>query len=90
MIGNKTILVSSILITSPMLYYYYASTIDKKIKNLENKINVLNIRYQELYENYAYVIDIFNQTQLKIDLEKNNNNEETNNNEDDVDKSLLF
>jgi len=95
MIGNKTIFISTILVTSPMLYYYYATIVDKKIKDLENKINLLNNRYNELYDNYAYIIDIFNQTQLKMFLDDNNkekNNEEENDNENDneIDNSLLF
>lgn len=92
MIGNKTIFISSILITSPMLYYYYATIIDKKIKDLENKINLLNDNYNELYKNYAYIIDIFNETQLKIDIDDNNkekNNEEDENDEE-IENSLLF
>lgn len=81
MFDNKTLIFSSILITSPILYYYYISLIDKKVQNLETKINLLNIKYADLYENYANIIDIFNQTQLKIELDKKN---------EEIEKTLLF
>jgi hypothetical protein len=47
-IFNKYILLTSLVVTSPVLYYYYIIQLEDKIKKLEFKYKKLNDNYLNL------------------------------------------
>lgn len=86
---NKSVLVTSLLVSSPFVYYYYIYHLDNKIKKLELNADLLKIKYKELNDNYINLLKLINTNEnQENDVEKNldlNNIEES-----DIEKTLLF
>ena len=84
---NKSVLVTSLLVSSPFVYYYYIYHLDNKIKKLELNAYLLNVKYKELNDNYINLLKMIN-TNENAENEKNldlNNIEES-----DIEKTLIF
>ena len=45
---NKSVLVTSLLVSSPFVYYYYIYHLDNKIKKLELNADLLKVNYKIL------------------------------------------
>jgi len=86
---NKSVLVTSLLVSSPFVYYYYIYHLDNKIKKLELNADLLKVKYKELNDNYINLLKMINTNEnAENDIEKNldlNNIEES-----DIEKTLLF
>lgn len=86
---NKSVLVTSLLVSSPFVYYYYIYHLDNKIKKLELNADLLKIKYKELNDNYINLLKLINTNEnQENEVEKNldlNNIEES-----DIEKTLLF
>ena len=84
---NKSVLVTSLLVSSPFVYYYYIYHLDNKIKKLELNADLLKVKYKELNDNYINLLKMIN-TNENAENEKNldlNNIEES-----DIEKTLIF
>jgi hypothetical protein len=86
---NKSVLVTSLLVSSPFVYYYYIYHLDNKIKKLELNADLLKVKYKELNDNYINLLKMINTNEnAENEIEKNldlNNIEES-----DIEKTLLF
>lgn len=86
---NKSVLVTSLLVSSPFVYYYYIYHLDNKIKKLELNADLLKLKYKELNDNYINLLKLINTNEnQENEVEKNldlNNIEES-----DIEKTLLF
>lgn len=86
---NKSVLVTSLLVSSPFVYYYYIYHLDNKIKKLELNADLLKVKYKELNDNYINLLKMINTNEnTENEIEKNldlNNIEES-----DIEKTLIF
>jgi hypothetical protein len=81
---NKSILITSLIIGSPVIYYYYIAQLEDKIKKLELNADLLKIKYKELNDNYINLLKIINSNETSENLDIKNIEDS------DIEKTLLF
>jgi hypothetical protein len=86
---NKSVLVTSLLVSSPFVYYYYICHLDNKIKKLELNADLLKVKYKELNDNYINLLKMIN-TNETVENETEKNLDLNNVKESDIEKTLLF
>lgn len=89
LIFNKSVLVTSLLVSSPFVYYYYIYHLDNKIKKLELNADLLKIKYKELNDNYINLLKLINTNESQESEVKKNVDINTIE-ESDIEKTLLF
>jgi|688.fasta_scaffold305581_3 hypothetical protein len=86
---NKSVLVTSLLVSSPFVYYYYIYHLDNKIKKLELNADLLKVKYKELNDNYINLLKMIN-TNENTENEIEKNLDLNNIKESDIEKTLMF